>query len=339
MATSIRKNWILPLSFIAIGLFMGLRYDYGLDYWNYYDEFYNYSGYRKHEILFWLFFFSFKQYYWYILVKSLLLAVLLFYITRKYVPEKYYALFIFFYMINGSLIFTQITAERTCLGAMILWMGLEFFYFRKKNILLLLGSIFLAGLCHTIIFAMLLIPILDRVCIKSQSFIMFFLIITLLFGMTITPLIFVNITAKIDYVNYLDHYQESRFGLANIIGTIYKGLLLIPVYFILKPLRQYSKDTLYYKLLILSICYIFLYFSGIETDGRFGSILLIFFVILILQRMDGLKSAGKRIVLLIPFLFLTVFGTYNIYQRMVSDPLLPGNYLVYQTIFDAPSLP
>ena len=204
---------------------------------------------------------------------------------------------------------------------------------------MLIGSIILAGLCHTILFAMLFIPILDRTGIKSQSFILFFLTITLLFGITITPLIYGTIVEDINYVNYLSHYQSGRFGLANIVGTIYKGLLLIPVFFTLETTHQYSKDTLYYKLMILSIVYIILYFSGLETDGRFGSVLLLFFIILLLRNMDILKSTDKRIIILIPLLLMTVFNTYNLYMRMVHEPLLPGNLLVYQTIFDAPSLP
>lgn len=53
----IRKNYILSLSFLLIGLFMGLRYDYGLDYWNYYEIFeWHRENYHPEEFLFWKFF-------------------------------------------------------------------------------------------------------------------------------------------------------------------------------------------------------------------------------------------------------------------------------------------
>ena len=36
-----RKKYVLPISFVIITIYWALRYDYGLDYWNYYNLFYN----------------------------------------------------------------------------------------------------------------------------------------------------------------------------------------------------------------------------------------------------------------------------------------------------------
>ena len=35
-----RKKYILPISFLLILVYWAIRYDYGLDYWNYYNSFY-----------------------------------------------------------------------------------------------------------------------------------------------------------------------------------------------------------------------------------------------------------------------------------------------------------
>lgn len=338
----IRKKWVLPLSFLAIGLFMGFRYDYGLDYWNYYDIFYGTTREQslQDEFSFYTFFYLFPKYYQYILVKSLLLAFILFYLVRKYVPEKYYWLFIFFFMMNSSLMFTMITAERTCVGAMVLWLGLEFFYFRKKNLVFLTFSILFASTFHTILLSMLIIPFADilltRAFKKDRIFaILLILIITMVLGTTITSDLFEVLVNNLGSFEKYEHYSEGRFGNANLIGMLYKGLLLLSVYQILKPVSNHGTKYVYSKFVILSLCYAFLYLIGIETDGRFGIIILPFFLIAMTERLQNMgKKRMAKFLLVFPFLFMTLMGLYTVYERMIMEPWLPGNYLVYQTIFD-----
>lgn len=333
---NIHKNFILPFSFLLIGLFMGLRFDYGLDYWNYYDIFVSQKNdYRPEEFLFWKFFFSFSKYYQFILVKSLLLAGLVFYMTRQYVPQKYYFLFIFFFMTNPSLIYTLITAERTCVGAMVLWIGIEFFYFRKKRILPLISTIIIAGFFHTILFSMLIIPFFDFIYQRQSLFIIAALIIALILGMIITPYLFGIITSEMEVFTQYEHYAEGRrFGVDNFIGFLYKALLLLPIYIILIPIQTMHKNSQYVKLVVLSLCYMFLYFIGLESDGRFGSILLLFFVILLAQRAEMLKKKTDKLLLILPFVFITLFNSHNLYKRMLHDSWLPGNYITYRTIIE-----
>lgn len=61
VSLSFRKKYILPFSFLCIGLFMGLRYDYGLDYWNYYEAFTNTNNDISNEFGFWSFFILLKS--------------------------------------------------------------------------------------------------------------------------------------------------------------------------------------------------------------------------------------------------------------------------------------
>lgn len=338
LSIPVRKNFILPLSFIMIGIFMGVRYNYGLDYWNYYDEFYNYQNYRPNESLFWLFFFSFEKYYQFILVKSLLLSAILLYIVRKYVPVQYYVLFIFFFMVNSSLIYSMITAERTCLGAMVLWCGLEFFYFRKKRYILLVGSIIVASLFHTILLSMLIIPFFilffSSKRLHSSKTILLLLCIVLMLGMTLSSALFEYLSNKIEDFSSYAYYADERFGNANIVGTLFKGLLLIPLYYIIQPLNKLSSNSIYFKMTILSLVYPFIYFVGLETDGRIGLITLPFFVITMLQRASQLNSKLKILIMISPFFLMTVYNNILLYMRMIKEPLLEGNYLIYQTIFD-----
>lgn len=331
----IRKNYILSFSFLLIGLFMGLRYDYGLDYWNYYELFeLQRVYYHPEEFLFWKFFFAFPKYYQFILVKSLLLAGMLYYMVRKYVPHKYYSLFILFFMTNGSLIYTMITAERTCMGAMLLWIGLEFFYFRQKRIPLLIGTIIVSSFFHTILLSMLLIPFVDAIYKRQSGVIIIFLIMALILGMVITPLLFSYVTSEFEAFSAYEHYGEGRFGSANLLGTLFKGLLLLPMYIILMPVKKMSKDGIYVKFTVLTLCYFSVYFTGLESDGRIGMILLPFFVILMLQRADMLNNSIDRLCLVIPFAMITAFNSYNMYNRMLKETWLPGNYVTYQTILD-----
>lgn len=331
---SARKNWILPLSFILIGLFMGLRYDYGLDYWNYYNEFYHYGGYRENESLFWIFFFSFDKYYKYILVKSLLLSGCCFYLVRKYVPVNYYAFFIFFFMTNSSLIYTMMTAERTCMGAMVFWMGLELFYFKKKRLLLLCGTIIIAAFFHTVLLLMLIVPAIDFIYEnKNPNKIIVLLVLALIAGM-FTQNIFSVVTENELFSNYAHYSDEHRFLSKNIFGVIVKGVPLITIIYLLLPIKYNQKDNIYTKFLVLSVCYFMLNFSGAESDGRLAICLLPFFVIILTQRLPSTKTLMNIIALVLPFLYITLTNLFIIYERMIKEPWLPGNYMTYQTIFE-----
>ena len=332
---STRKNWILPLSFILIGLFMGLRYDYGLDYWNYYDEFYKYKGYRDKEFLFWLFFFSFDKYYKYILVKSLLLSGCCFYLVRKYVPVKYYAFFIFFFMTSGSLIYTMMTAERTCMGAMVFWVGLELFYFKKKRLLLLCSTIIIAAFFHTVLLLMLIVPAIDILYDnKNPNKMIVLLVLALIAGM-FTQYFFSVVTEFEIFSDYAHYSEEHRFMSKNIFGVIVKGLPLISMYYLLLPINNNQEYNIYTKFLVLSVCYFMLYFSGAEADGRLAICLLPFFVIVLTQRLPSTKTLMDVIVLVLPFLYVTLTNLLIMYERMIREPWLPGNYMTYQTIFEA----
>ena len=243
ISLSVRKRWILPFTFILIGIYMGIRYDYGLDYFNYCKIFYNHRNYRPQEFLFWQFFFSFGKYYQYILVKSLLLAAILFYMVRRYVPVKYYALFVFFLMIAPSQIYTMMTAERTCMGAMVLWLGLDFFYLRKKSIPLLVGAILVASLFHTILLSMLIIPIADYFFLKSSKALLTFLLIAVFLGMFIAPWLFNILTINDGPFGIYNHYSGSgrRFHALSLFSAIGRGALLITMYFVFLFSTQKSK--------------------------------------------------------------------------------------------------
>lgn len=116
------------------------------------------------------FFYSFEKYYVYNLVKSLLLSFIMYYFVKKYVPERYYAFFIFVFMLHKSLIYTMITSERSCLGAMFLMICLEFCYFRKKRLLLLSGLIIISALLfHNTLLTMLIIPVMDVVINREKK--------------------------------------------------------------------------------------------------------------------------------------------------------------------------
>lgn len=66
------------------------------------------------------------------------------------------------------------------------------------------------------------------------------------------------------------------------------------MYIILMPVKKMSKDGIYMKLVVLTLCYLSIYFIGLESDGRIGMILLPFFVILMLQRADILNDSLKK---------------------------------------------
>lgn len=342
ISLTFRRKYILPFTFLCIGLFMGLRYDYGLDYWNYYNMFIEESGsYKNNEFLFTALLLSFNKYYQFILVKSLFLSLFLYQLVKKYVPEKYYAVFIFIFMIHPSLIYTMITAERTCIGAMIFWIGLEYFYLRRKRIILFIITIIIASFFHTLLLFMIIIPIAEILFFKKNmiirnkwyilTFLLFCLIASTFFTSDLFLLVTDNFEAFNDYTSYID---SGRFKSSNIIGVLYKGVMFVPIYYVLANEKLISTNSIFAKFINLSLCYYAAYFIGIESDGRFGIMLFPFVIICILERAKTLKMKHVLIMIL-PLIFVTLFNNYNLHQRMLESPWLPGNYITYKTIFDA----
>lgn len=72
----------------------------------------------------------------------------------------------------------------------------------------------------------------------------------------------------------------------------------------------------------------------LESDGRYGMLLIPFMLICICQRIKTLKNKGYSVIMLLPFWINTLLGTISIYTRMIDEPWLPGNYMSYKTIFD-----
>lgn len=319
---------------------MGLRYDYGLDYWNYYEAFVNPANEISKEVLFWKFFYWFDKYYIYVLVKSLLLSFIMYYFVKKYVPVQYYAFFVFVFMLHSSLIYTMMTAERSCLGTMFLMICIEFFYLRKKRLLLLIGSIIIATMFHRTLFGALLIPIIDVIVSKNKRInaivVTIIGLIVLIISSFVVSKLFIYFTNTIEIFGDYEYYyiETNRFKGSNIFGVIRKSLLLLPLYCLLININRQDKNSNYMKLIVLSLVYFLVYFLDIETDGRYGMLLIPFLLICMLIKAKMLSNKQYVVLMLCPFVLHTLWGTYDIYVRMINNPWLPGNYMTYKTIFE-----
>ena len=162
----IRTQFILPFSFILITLFFALRYEYGNDYWHYY---YRWDSGRlvegdnrgTGETFFYGFMQLFDKYYKFVIAHTLLFCSIMFYLVRRYVVPKYYALFFFMFMSMSTLSYNMMSAMRSTMAACILWLALDFFYIRKKMWVPYFSMVIIAGFFHTSALAFSILPLVD----------------------------------------------------------------------------------------------------------------------------------------------------------------------------------
>lgn len=333
-----RKNKILPLSFILIAVYFAIRYNYGLDFWRYYEAF-NSSreDYFGTEILFYKLLHLFPYYYQFIICYSVIVIGSLYYMVRRYVKEEFYAVFFLLFFCMNGMSFNMLSAYRTTIAACIIWWGIDLFYFRRKNIVLFILTAFIAALFHNSAIVFTVLPFLLYVIHKIDWKIAFVgLIIANFLSMVSAIDLFQWITASNDYLSeYAEH--KSNIENASLFGVIHKSIWYIPAFFVLKnkKLIERSSPKPVYS---LSYVYFFLFFFGLTFQERFTVYLFIFTVIALSTVYTRLSSDNRRHIVL-SLLFLCIYGLYLYYgmmERHIIGKYAEGNYLFYHTIFEQP---
>ena len=342
-----KEKVVLPLSFIAITIFFAIRYDYGLDYWSYYH--YYESGRTIEEIdgvvrgtgeqWFYYFMNLFPKYTYFIIVHTIIVFATLYFITRKYLSPKYYPLFFFLILTMSVLSFNWISALRSSMAAVVLWIGFDLFYIKKKRLLPLFGMIALASFFHTSSLVFLIIPLVDILVEKAKPY--------LLFAIAVLGLLSTLFWTE-DFYNYLISWTgmlgESYAGHLESVtgysffGAIHNSLLLFPYYYVI------SKKDLFVgpqrKIYVLATLIAILRCFRLDFDGRISLVLFIYFIYALAHVLPSLKRQEK-IVCMVPFLIWCFYGIYLFYNTMVVNEhtiYSEGNYLHYHTIFEAPVL-
>ncbi len=338
---NIRVRYILPLCFIIITIFFAIRYNYGLDYWHYYERFS--AGWTQRqfesgssEALFYLFMNSFDSYFTFIIVHTLILMASLYYLTWRNCDYRYYALFFFIFLANNELATNMISALRNSMAASILWIGLDLFYIRKKRWLQFAGVVIFAFFFHTSVIVFLMLPIMDVFIMKVKPRPMFIILCLLLFfRLSFANMIFGWAGANVPFLQTYEHILDKKDVEYNFNSIIYFSCMLFPSYFICKRKRLFIEKGCS-GVYVLGLFFLFMFLTGLDFEGRFSIYLMVFFIYSLSIVMTTFNVMGKAIALL-PLTVFILYGVYLTYTGLLSSEYLlePGNPLFYNTIFDA----
>lgn len=332
-----RLNIVLILAFLAITVYLGLRYDYGLDYGAYQASFGSVSDdiFRSGEHFFITVLRSFHYYYQFIIFQTIILMASLFFFIKKNVrPELYYLFFFLFFTMNG-MVFNMISAIRSTFSACIIWFALDVCWIQKKRILLYYLLVSSATLFHTsalVFYAFPFIFLLNRINYKSAFAV---LIIADILSIDFTRPFFQLITQYESLSMYSEY--DNTIENATIFGALHKAIWLFPAYYILKYSSILGMKER--RVMLISFSYFFLFFMGATFQERFTTYLFPF-VIYSISCVYNHLSKSERYITIVPIFIVCIITTCLFYYRMATFYVgYPGNYLEYKTIFDAPYFP
>ena len=175
------KKYVLPLMFIVMTVFFAIRYDYGNDYWHYFqrwDSGRTMEGDNRGtgETFFYSFMGLFDYYYKYIIAQTLAFCLCMFFLVRKYIKPSYYFIFFWLFMTVPSQSYVLMSAQRSAMAACVLWIAFDFFYIQKKRWIPYLLMVLLASQFHTSALVMIVFPLFDLLLSKTNPRIVFTLL-------------------------------------------------------------------------------------------------------------------------------------------------------------------
>lgn len=337
-----REKYILPFSFLLVFVYWAIRYDYGLDYWNYYRIFNGdlvlHRGWRE-GWFYWLIG-HFNYYYQVIIADSAVIIISLYHLVKKYISAKYYWLFFLMFFCATSFHFNLISAMRSTLAACILYWAFDLFFITKKRWGYFLLMVFVATNIHTSAIVFFIFPLIYLVSkhLTGKTIFIILIIANILSTFYVKHLYLVGISF-FDFAEDYEKYANS-FSNTNIIGFVFKSVLLFPSFFICKYYDNWKEDSYFRQLCTLTFLYLLLFFLGLDFQGRFTVYLYPFFIITFAIIYHNL-SRDEKLFMLMPYLLFLFYGVYTYYRTMlaeISGRWSNGNTYYYKTIFEAPFL-
>lgn len=347
-----RKKYVLPLMFIVMTVFFAIRYEYGNDYWHYYqrwDSGRTMEGDNRGtgEMLFYGFMGLFDKYYKYVIAQTLAFCLCIFFMVRKYIKPSCYFIFFWLFMTVPSQSYVLMSAQRSAMAACVLWIAFDFFYIRKKRWLPFLLMVLVASQFHTSALVMLVFPLFDILLNKiGPQFVFTLLPIGLIVGIFFTESLVESLLTQSSILKdtYSGYVGTFRVGNTTFIGAIVKAALLFPYYFICMNKQYYTRDEKMGRIWTIAMTIAIIWSFGFDIDGRFSCYLFIFVIICFANLMKRLTKEQKFwciAPLLAYWLFVDVYLVYmnNMRYQYTNANDGDGSFLFYQTIFDAPFLP
>lgn len=352
------SNNIFLATMIIAFIFAAIRYEFGPDWFNYYDLFqelqrFGIRGYfenRGHsEPLFISYFSIFPSYTLFLAVNSLFWFGTYTVFFKKFVNNEYYWFVLLMLFFNINCILNNLVAMRQSLTSFLFLFAFILF---EKNGWTVKGKVWfvllliLCSLLHTSCLVLLPLALLSPRT-KSVFFSNYYLFVILVLSLItiildryslIAPLaefLIGNIEDLQRYESYLEVYQSSSTSLVALLKyTISVVLELIPLFYLVHQGAR-EKDPaqiMIYKLgiIIATVSCVF----GQGLLARYMMILNPFFIAAIVRACSMSPKTTSNLLVLLCVIFSSV---YSFYHYLQADYCV--SFLTYQTVFSAPFIP
>lgn len=339
-----RVKLVMFLSFLATFIYWAIRYDYGLDYWSYYSRYQSdveSYGSGTGDILFYKLLRIFPYFYQFIVFHSAIVILGLYYLVRKYLSTKYYWFFFLLLYTMSGMTFNMVSALRSTTAAVIIWVAIEFILnekYGKKTLVLYLSLIVLASFFHTSALFFIALPLLVYAInnVSGRSIFIVLIVADIIGALGVKDIYLFAWGLNSLFEGYNGAYIDS-VGNASFFGFLHKSLWLIPAYaltIVKDRVTSYKMKCIF----SISFLYFVLFFTGLNFQERFTTYIFIYVIIALVYAFDEIQPSLKK-VSIYTILFLSLYSIYLFYQTMLDVTRYDeGNYRVYKTIFDAPSL-
>lgn len=335
----------LIFAFLALTVFLSIRYDWGNDYLSYLKGFneiglyyssisdlFSPNAFLRYEIGWHLLCILFKHigFFAMVMVVTIVENVLLYFFIRRYCPQGWYWLALFVYVFTPNLFFTCASAMRQMLAICIVLTSFQFIEAKKPVSFILL--ILLATSFHKS--AILLLPIYFLGILSQKDFkegtLMLIIPITILWYYLAPSFLDSNIDFLLnleDFESYNQYADEQRNVSFSIIGLL--STFTIPFVSIMCLNKAIWRDRILLYLSFLSVLVIPL--SGvmmmmIREQFYFQAFSIVAIPICLNE------ISGKYKMLLWGLVLFYVATALRGFSSFISDPLWEP-FINYQTIF------
>ncbi|MBM3418370.1 MAG: EpsG family protein [Bacteroidetes bacterium] len=342
----------MKLSYFLVFLFLALRYDYGNDYSSYFNGYLRLQSLQDEDFYFkgnevgWLYLNYFFKYVFGDIGFHIMLAniaaftcFVLYRLTTKYIPPKYYAFAIALLLLESNNILVLSSAMRQSIAVGIFL--LSFDYLLQRKYLYYFAGIVLASFFHTSALIFIVLIVLNIVNWRIYLPYVFLVFFGLFFLLNNLDYIFDQVNVLLEsqesvYLAYLIQGKEkNKYGL----GFALYVFIYLSVLIVNRKTHYNIEQNTIVKIVIVML---FLSILGIAVQmaGRLSFYIFPLVVTaysLTLLNLEKFKFDRTPIFSRLSILIIVVFFTYQNYMFWQSEVYSPY-FLEYKTIFQSPLL-
>ena len=330
------NSFVIILTFVVLFVYLAFRYDYGTDYLNYYKLFNDRSSIEdSREILFWKIFYSFNSYEFFIFCHTAVFLIALYFFLRRNISSQYYVLFILSFMLHPGMVYCYITAMRSALAASVFIIVAQYYYIRKKNIVIFLIGIVIASLFHTSAIVLVLLPLFEFIISKLSvkialvSYCLLF-IVSAFFLQDLVD----GILSGFEVFNRYSYYiEEDYIDSTSSSIILLRSLYLFPLYYMLRLYYSHKLSVELNRIFVIAFLYFVILFIGLDFQNRYTIFLFPYVIASVCLTLANTSNYLNKIVITIPYLVELFYLNYVMYKIYMEHPFIQGNFIHYHTIF------